>query len=243
MHRVKICIPSAGDPVPGFKTCLKTFEGHSNFEFTIDLQVGPNLDRMRNVMFQDRNFDAYLCIDDDCMVTFTDFKKMWDRNTQVISGAVPYKSGRRLIAGNFLEGYPGCAPDELRLSGDARGYYEVDWTGFGCLLVRKSALREENYPYVRRAVVKAPPDYGHKFEALSEDVGMFVWLKESTGLKPWIDCEVRIRHVLRPHQDPDQIAISLPKSEVPTLLAAIQKLSPAEASIMLNLLRDQLKPY
>jgi len=235
-HKVKICIPSGGMFAPGFRECLKTFEDTPNFLFFTEVRVSPDIDTAINIMLNDRkvDYDAYLVLNDDVLCTFQDFKKLWDRNVPLITAAVPFKDDPRyFIAGDWER--PGVAKNQI--SSESRGYYECDYAGFSCVLIRNSILSKKLFPWVRRFVVKMPDG---TYDQTSEDIGFYMNMAKTAGVKPMIDCEVVLKHVNRHHQDPDRITISLEKGLVPDLLAGIQQLPAGSASLLLNELRTQI---
>jgi len=254
MHKIKIIIPHTGRTPAVVRRAMEAIPRHykNRFEFSIVEQINSNLDSARNDLLWgstditgpwDDDYAGWLFWDDDIIGTAEHIEQLWDSEKEFVSASMVYKDAPNfLVAGNFPEGFPGYTPPDMQIPANMEDLIQCDWSNLGFTLLRRSALEKKNYPWCRRFVVEGPAEYVRGLDQTSEDVGFSLHYTNSTGKRPWLHGGVRVQHVLREHQDPSQLALTLTGDEVKSILFSLKELPFKTSAPIIESLKTQCMP-
>jgi hypothetical protein len=139
-------------------------------------------------------YDYYLAMDWDMSFSAETIHALitWDKD--IICAAYGDRNGQNdlLVAGHW-DKVPGDSPMIKRLKFYETGLKEVDWTGAGCLLIKKNVFETLEYPYWTHNIIRVEDCQ----EVVAEDIS-FCMNAKAAGFKVWLDCDHRAAHLAHP---------------------------------------------
>ena len=148
--RVLICIPSLGIMDAKFVQSMLALDTEW-YDITYKFTIRMLIDRARNKLFQEAllgEYDYMFFIDDDTIFRDTDtLNKMVQLDKPIVTGLYFNRSSTlhepvvSLYAGDSVTGQPLAGKDDDWFeNGMPKEPFKVDYTGGGCLLIRKDAI-------------------------------------------------------------------------------------------------------
>ncbi len=139
-------------------------------------------------------YDYILWVDSDIIFQITDFIKLFHAKKEIISGLYLMQDGKQFATvkewnEDFFERngrFEFLKPDLLI---DQKKPIEVDYTGFGFMLIKYGVFEKLKYPWFRPLWKK----FGNVTEFTMEDVA-FCHLVKELGMNVWIHPEVVVKH-------------------------------------------------
>ncbi|MDD4952636.1 MAG: hypothetical protein PHV85_08810 [Desulfovibrionaceae bacterium] len=217
--KLKVGVPYAkhGRITEATLKSLDALRACDGFDLEIQTVQGSAIARARNYMINNgasedlrqrlEGFDWFLAVDADIAFELGQVKRLLAHGLDIVGGAYPPKAGEaRITAGRFA-GVPGYSPQDHWLGDDARGLQEVDWVGAGFLLMRRQALEAMDFPWFRHHMVRLEEGGRIRQQEAFEDFGLCINARRC-GLKVFVDCDCRVRHVPHPNERPPQPGIA-----------------------------------
>ena len=183
---------------------LQDLQSCKEINFQVVTVTGTHCMRGRNVSSQAKPQDAvapikqilpydyYLATDDDMAFTSDTIGQLIEHNKDIIGASYMVRSGSdaHLIV---------ACPIGKRAKADwfkvwDRGIQECDWTGGGCLLIKKNVFEAMEYPWFRNNVVREEVNGVLVGDIQTEDLS-FCQDARRAGFKVYIDLDVRAAHI------------------------------------------------
>jgi hypothetical protein len=227
--KIKVVVPHNGRISNATLACLDNIKDREGLEFRFGKHPGSvyiaenRNDQCYGLDGLDEWPDAFLFIDGDMEFTLADIHALAVRDVEICSGAYCYKEAplaEFLVAGMWIDGYPGHSGRKpLFRSELTDGFFPVDWTGAGFLLVKKTALRKMLFPWFYHPVMAVPPGAGpFPQKAVGEDIGFCLRAREA-GIKVYLDADIRIGHINPNKGEVMEQKNRIPPSHAETVLA------------------------
>lgn len=142
-------------------------------------------------------YDYILWIDSDSTFNPKQLEQSIKHDEDIVGGLQAFEGGQGFTCGNLNEEYfkkhgtmPFHTQDTLdREKKNKKGLIEVDYIGFGFLLIKKGVYEKLEYPWHRAEWFR----YGDIQDFLMEDVGFCINAREK-GFKIFVDPLVRVGH-------------------------------------------------
>jgi len=140
------------------------------------------------------DYSHLMWIDNDIIFKPSDFQKLLDHDKDIVSGVYMMQGGRNLATvekwdEDFFKknGYfQFWTEDDIN---NREGLVEVDYTGFGFMLIKKGVFESLKYPWFRPIF----HSIGNCTDFSSEDVSFCRLIKEQ-GYKIFVDPTIRVGH-------------------------------------------------
>jgi hypothetical protein len=158
--------------------------------------LGGDVRRGKNQKPYDGKFeyDYLMWIDSDIVFSFNQFYSLLQKNLPTVSGLYAMDGGTHYpVVKNWDEEYfkqhgtfEFSSVESLK---DLKNPFEVDYVGFGFILIKKGIFETLEYPWFRPKFF----EIGNAYDFCSEDVGICKSLKEK-GHKIYVDPTIRVGH-------------------------------------------------
>jgi len=143
------------------------------------------------------DYDYILWIDSDSIFAPQQLDKLLKHNVDIVAGLQAFEGGQGFTCGNLNEDYfkkKGIMPYHTqetidRAKPNKKGLIEVDYTGFGFLLVKKGVYEKLEYPWHRPEWWKIDKCVDFSME----DVGWSMNVRKK-GYKIYVDPTIRVGH-------------------------------------------------
>ena len=144
--------------------------------------------------FGGKPYDYMMWIDGDIGFKPDDVMKLVNSGKEIISGVCPMGPTPRCPAGRYAENEHGMViPGFININSldelEPDTIFEVDWSGFGFIAVKKGVFESMEYPWFRTTLRKKD----RREINPSEDVGWCLRAVEQ-GYKIWLHSGVRVTH-------------------------------------------------
>jgi len=170
------------------------FEGGSNVSLTREKCMGitdPFIDNRKAIPFNSAlDYSHIMWIDSDILFNPPDFKKLLDRNVDIVAGC--YKKNNKLYPMSKLEDLPDGESMKCLEDSDLQGEDLIEAMGFGLgfTLIKKGVFEKIERPWFETKMVK----YAGKEHFVTEDVYFCLKAREA-GFKLWLDPTVKVKHL------------------------------------------------
>jgi len=206
-YRIKICCPVYSESCHEHMLSLIESEV-AGIRFDYQLCQSAMLALSRNTLVSGgstlirqsltQDYTHYLFIDGDIGWHPGAITSLLARKKDIVSACYKARSDVKC----YQAGRWGVAPGDPGplVSMQSKGLNLVDWVGAGFVLVTREALERMPYPWFRHVMVDYDEDIGngavkrHAIES-NEDAGFCVNAANS-GIQVYLDCEVRVNHVV-----------------------------------------------
>lgn len=162
--------------------------------------LGGDITRGRNQKpFNGRiDYDYLMWIDSDITFSNEQFQALLDHKLDIVSGIYVYTSQNDTLACGVWENkaYPSVEPDTLESlknrNRNSKGLLEVDYCGFGFILIKKGVFESMQYPWFRPLIF----EIDEARDQMTDDLGWCYQIKE-IGYNIYVDPEIRVKHEKR----------------------------------------------
>lgn len=142
------------------------------------------------------NYDYICWVDSDSIITKAQLERLLSYDLDIIAGLQSFERGNGYTCGNLDEDFfkkkgsmPFYTDNTLALTKSKNGLIEVDYTGFGFVLIKKGVFEKLEYPWFRPHWF----NFGDIQDFSMEDVGFCIEAKKK-GFKIYVDTTVRVGH-------------------------------------------------
>lgn len=145
---------------------------------------------------------SYICwLDSDSIFTTAQFQRLLNHSVEVVGALQPFEGGGGFTCGWLDEGFfrqkgymPYLTPEGLKKSElNQAGLLEVDYSGFGMLLVKRGVYEAIEYPWHRPQWFNFEINGQVVQDFSMEDVGACMEFRKA-GFRIFVDPAVRIGH-------------------------------------------------
>lgn len=170
-----------------------------NIYYVRNMCLGASVNRGKNQKPFDGKIDYdYICwIDSDSIFNFNMLQKLLNHNVDMVGGLQIYEDGTGFTCGNldeeyfktngFMEYY---TPESIKKAKiNDKGLIDVDYIGFGLVLIKKGVIESMEYPWFRAKWF----EINNCKDFSMEDVGFCVGVKKS-GYKIYVDPTIKVGH-------------------------------------------------
>jgi hypothetical protein len=171
-----------------------------NVYYVRNMCLGADVQRGRNQKPFDNQLDYdFTCwIDSDSLFTPQMLQRLINYNQDIVAGLQSFEGGNGFTCGKlddeffkqhgYMEYY---TPESIeKAEFNEVGLLEVDYTGFGMVLIKKGVFENMEYPWFRPMWF----DYGDIKDFSMEDVGFCINAKKA-GFKIYVDPTIRVGHL------------------------------------------------
>lgn len=163
--------------------------------------LGADLKRgTKQKPFNGATYDYLLWIDSDQVFSFKHLEKLLSYNKDIVSAYYAWEGGQGLTCGKwdidfFKRNMYMPYYTEMSLKGSKRedGLVEVDWVGFGFLLVKHGVFETLEYPWFKPHYTTVQLGSMTISDFSMEDVGWCLSVKEK-GFKIYVDPTLKVGH-------------------------------------------------
>ena len=139
--------------------------------------------------FKDLEYDFILWVDNDIEFRPDDFQRLYDRNLDIVSGL--YRNTPKTYCAVITKDWD---RENYRFIDDwwinTTVLEEVNWVGFGFLLIKQGVFESLGYPWIQQRMIKS----GGIDEVGAEDESFGYRIQHETDYKMYIDPEVVLEH-------------------------------------------------
>jgi hypothetical protein len=178
-------------------------------EVTTETQQDNNIPRARNALINENrsnliyqkleDFDYFLCVDSDIAFSMAHIKRLLKHDLDIVSGAYVHKeTPDKYVAGWFPQ-VDGISLMKDRVSTKKTGLVDVDWTGAGFLLLKRTLLERLPYPWFTCMEVTFKT-YEGKCAILTSDGISFSIKAKQNGMKVKLDADCQVNRIVHPNQ-------------------------------------------
>lgn len=141
--------------------------------------------------FDGLHYDWMLWIDSDMVFRFEDFERLAMRDLEIVGGA--YASDAQNLVCGFLTDEGNAKLHVENIASDE--VIEVDWIGFGFLLIKRGVMERIGFPWFEHRMVEYTAKAAETHT--SEDVAFCDKARKDYGLKVHLDLTVPLGHQKR----------------------------------------------
>lgn len=201
MINVRVGLPSSRTMSRQSKETFEALEKYSEIKFEVVVVSGTHCAHARNIssladpkqlrgkIKQALPYDYYLSTDDDMAFRPENIERLVEENLDIVGASYSTREGPSdiIVAKPF-----GAKTQEDWLKVYDKGLKEVEWTGGGCILIKKNVFEAMEYPYWRNEVLID----GDEADLSTEDSGFCINARK-IGFKVYCDLDNRVAHISR----------------------------------------------
>ncbi len=196
---IRVGLPNSRVMSRQSKETFAALEKYSKIKFDIIIVSGTHCAHARNIsslaepekktgkIKQTLPYDYYLSVDDDMAFRPENIERLIKKELDIVGASYSTRNGPSdlIVAKPF-----GAKSQADWLKVYDNGLKEVEWTGGGCILIKKNVFEAMEYPYWRNEVIIN----GDEADLSTEDSG-FCMNARKAGFKVFCDLDNRVAHI------------------------------------------------